>query len=290
MKRLGFILCLSLIVVMMAASMSFAADLTLVQTIPEEGKSDLNPQNVAIKLIFSEKISDPVTIAANAGNFAITDAKGKAVSFEPLYNETKYPNEVWLQISSTLEQNTPYKVMISEGMQSSAGNILNESIVMNFSTRNTEADTTGYMVLMILMIVGMMVFTILDTRRKLKKESEPKEEEKKVNPYKVAKRTGKSVEEVVARTEKEKAQAEKRKAKVAKRQLADEKEENKAPSRPGVKRVKSLKPISEKGYATPQSFIKERKAREKAKAAEKERIRQQQTKSKGSKQKQRKKK
>ena len=53
MKRLGFILCLSLIVVMMAASMSFAADLTLVQTIPEEGKSDLNPQNVAIKLIFS---------------------------------------------------------------------------------------------------------------------------------------------------------------------------------------------------------------------------------------------
>jgi len=289
MKRLGFILCLSLMIVLMAASMSFAADLTLEKTIPEEGKDDLNPQNVAIKLIFSEKISDPVAIAANAGSFAITDAKGKAVSFEPLYNEAKYPNEVWLQISSTLEQNSAYKVMVAEGMQSSAGNILNESLVMNFSTRNTEADTTGYMVLMVLMIVGMMVFTILDTKRKLKKESEAKEEEKRVNPYKVAKRTGKSVEEVVARTEKEKAQAEKRKARVAKRQLAEQ-EEDKAPARPGVIRVKSLRPISEKGYATPQSFIEERLARERAKAAEKEKARQQQTKSKGSKQKQRKKK
>lgn len=289
MKRLGYILCLSLMVVLMAAGTCFASGLTLLESFPGEGESDLNPQNVAVKLIFSEKISDPIAIAANAGSFAITDAKGKKVAFEPLYNESKYPNEVWLQISSTLEQNTSYKVTISEGMQSSGGNVLGESVVLNFSTRNTEADNTGYMVLMVLMVVGMMAFTIIDTKRKLKKESDSKEEEEKVNPYKEARRTGKSVEEVVARTEKEKAQAERRKAKVARRQGA-EKEEEKAPLRPGVKRVKSPRPISEKGHATPRSFIEGRLARENTKAAEKEKNRQQQTKSKGSKQQQKKKK
>jgi methionine-rich copper-binding protein CopC len=288
MKRLGAILCLSLIIALMATSVSFASGLTLVSSFPEEGNADLTPQNVAIKLVFSEKISDPVAIAANANLFSVVDAEGKSIAFEPLYNETKYPNEVWLQISETLTQNTAYKVTIGEGMRSSAGNTLEESIVLNFSTRNTEADSKGYMALMVVMIVGMMGFTIFDTKRKLKKESGEKEEEKKVNPYKEARRTGKSVEEIVARTEKEKAQAERRKAKVARRQSAHIKKEE--PSRPGVKRVKKPRTISEKGYATPQSFIDARIAREQAKQKAKEKAKRPQSKSKGSKQQQRKKK
>lgn len=290
MKRLGKILCLSLMIALMATTASFASGLTLVSSFPEEGNAALTPQNVAIKLVFSEKISDPVSVAANANRFTVVDEEGNAIAFEPLYNESKYPNEVWLQISESLTQDTAYKVIISEGMQSSTGNSLEEDITLNFSTRNTEADNTGYMVLMAIMVVGMMVFTVFDTKRRLKKESSEKEEEQKVNPYKEAKRTGKSVEEVVARTEKEKSKAERRKARVIKQQGADQ-EEEKEPVRPGVKRVKRPRTISEKGYATPKSFIEARIARERAEAEAKERARQpRQNKSKGSKQQQRKKK
>jgi len=274
----------------MATSVGFASGLTLVSSFPEEGNAAITPQNVAIKLVFSEKISDPAAVAANAGLFSIVDEEGKPIAFEPLYNEAKYPNEVWLQITETLTQNTSYTVTIKEGLQSSAGNTLDETIVLNFSTRNTEADNKGYMVLMVIMIAGMVVFTVFDTKRKLKKETAQKEEELKVNPYKEAKRTGKSVEEIVARTEKEKAQAEKRKAKVAKRQSAQVKKDEE-PSRPGVKRVKRPRTISEKGYRAPQSFIDARIAREQAKQKAREKAkRPQQSRSKGSKQQQRKKK
>lgn len=289
MKRLGAILCLSLLITLMATTVSFASGLTLVSSFPEEGNTSLTPQNVAIKLVFSEKISDPTSIAANANSFRLVDAEGKAVEFEPLYNEFKYPNEVWLQISENLIQDTAYKVIIAEGMQSGSGNSLEEDITLSFATRDTEADSTGYMMLMGVMVVGMMVFTVFDTKRKLKKESGESDEEQKVNPYKEAKRTGKSVEDIVARTEKEKAQAEKRKTKVTRRQSGSPGKETE-PVRPGVKRVKKPRTISEKGYATPRRFIDDRMARE-ARAKEKANAKaRQQSRSKGSKQQQKKKK
>lgn len=288
MKRLGSVLCLSLLTVLIATTFSFASGLTLVKSFPEEGNNSLTPANVAIKLVFSEKISDPVSISANSGRFAIVDSEGNPIGFEPLYNEIKYPNEVWLQISETLTQNTSYKVTISEGMQGSTGNVLDKSITLNFSTRNTEADSKGYMMLMMVMIGGMVAFSIFDTKRKIKKETAKKEEDLKVNPYKEAKRTGKSVEQVVARTDKEKAQAERRKAKVTKRQSDNSGKEDRA-SDPGVKRVKKARPISEKGYATPKGFIEGRIAREEEKAQSKAK-KPQQSRSKGSKQQQRKKK
>ena len=288
MKRLGTILCLSLIIVLLATSVSFASGLTLGSSFPEEGNSALTPQNVAIKLVFSEKISDPASIKANAGLFSIVDENGKPVKFEPLYNEEKYPNEVWLQITETLIQNTSYTVTVKEGLQSSSGNTLDEAVVLHFSTRNTEADNKGYMVLMAIMIAGMVVFTILDTKRKEKKESAEKATDQKVNPYKEAKRTGKSVEEIVARTEKQKTQAAKRKAKVARIKSAEEKVEE--PPRPGVNRSKRPRTISELGYKAPQSFIDERIAREQAKQKAKKKAKQPQQRSKGSKQRQRKKK
>lgn len=289
MKKLGSMLCLAFLTMLISANVAFGAGLEFERSFPEEGMNNLNPQNVAIKLVFSEKISDPVSIAANAGKFSIVDAEGKAVKFEPLYNESKYANEVWLQISETLTQNTGYKVIVFEGVQSSSGNTLDRQIEVNFATRNTEADSKGYMVLMVIMVVGMMVFTVFDTKRKLKKESGAKQEDQKVNPYKEAKRTGKTVEQVVAKTEKEKAQAEKKQARVAKRQLANEGEEKK-PKRPGVKAVKQAKPISEKGYKTPQSYIDGRIAREVAKNKQRADSKSQQQRSKGSKQQQRKKK
>lgn len=292
MKRLGSIVSLSLLIVLMMTGFSFGDGLNLVDSFPHEGVSNINPQNVAVKLIFSEKISDPVSMAANAKSFSIKDEEGNNIEFNPLYNESKYPNQVWLQIAETLPSDTSYTVTIAAGLQSSQGNVLDEAVTLSFSTRNTGNDSKGYMALMVFMVVGMMGFTIYDTKRKIKKETEKnsKDDDLKVNPYKEAKRTGKSVEQVVARTEKEKAQAEKKNAKVAKRENATVKQETKA-KRPGVYSVKKAKPISEIGRKTPKKFIEDRIAREEAIAGSKERSRQtQQSKSRGSKQQQRKKK
>lgn len=287
MKRFGRVLCLSIMIILITTSFSFATGLTLLESFPQEGKANLNPQNVAIKLVFSEKISDEASIAANAKKFAITDSQGQVIDFEPLYNEIKYPNEVWLQINNALEQNTSYTVKVLDGMQSASGGTLDKALVLNFSTRNTETDSKGYMFLMMIMIGGMVVFSVFDSKMKAKKESAS--ENQKVNPYKEARRTGKSVEDVVARAEKKKAQVERRKAKIAQRQGEDE-EKYDEPPRPGVKRVKKARPISEKGYSTPQGFIDERLAREKAKAKKEKERQKQQVRSKGSKQQQRKKK
>ncbi len=287
MRSIGRIVSLVAIIGLIAINISYAGSLTLEDSFPTEGKSNLNPQNVAVKLIFSEKISNPATAVKNKNSFAIEDEEGKAVNFEPLYNEDKYPNEVWLQINDALEQNTKYKVTVFSGMVSDGGNVLEEDLELNFATRNTEADSKGYMMLMLVMVGGMMVFTVVDARRKVKKETAQKKTDDKVNPYKEAKKTGKSVEDIVAKTEKQKRQAEKKRRKLEKK-TTDNEAAHKRTTRPGVKPVGARKSFNDLGYKTPQSLINKKLAREKAKEAGTKKTHQ--VKSKGSKQQQKKKK
>lgn len=290
MKRIGTILSLSVLVVLLASSISFAGDLTLVNIYPKEGENGLQPTNVAVKMTFSENMTDAATQAANEGRFRITNDKGKTVEFNALYNAKKYPNDIWLQVVKPLEADTTYTLTISKDLQSSEGNTLNEPIVTHFAARNTEADNTGYMVLMVLMMVGMVGFTVWETGRKAKKESEKPEEDKKINPYKEARKTGKSVEEIVAKAEQEKAKLEKQRAKENQKQGADAEDEK---ARDGVYKLKAKRPISSIGAATPQKIIAMKLAREEAKAQAaqaKGKKNQPAAKSKGSKQQQKKKK
>lgn len=290
MKRIGAIVSLSIMIVLFTSSISFASGLTLESTFPEEGGNGLQPTNVAVKLVFSENITSEQAQEANKDCFKITDTDGNIIEFNALYNSDKYPNQIWLQIKGNLVDDMGYELMISEDLQSSSGNTLDQAVTLDFSTRDTSSDSSGYMVLMVLMVVGMIIFTAWDAKRKLKKES-GEETEKKINPYKEAKRTGKPVEEIIAKIEKEKAQAEKRKAKEAKRQIEKDKDDE----RDGVKKVRARRPISDVGVATPENIIAQRKAREEAKAKEAKKARekeksQQVKRSKGSKQKQKKKK
>ena len=208
MKRIGTILSLLVIILLLGSTFSFASGLTLVSTFPEEGGKGLHPTNVVIKLVFSENITSEEAQAANKDSFLITDSERNVIDHTPLYNPEKYPNEVWLQINDPLVPNMEYKLVISETVRSSEGNTLDEPIVLDFSTRDTSSDNSGYMVLMILMVVGMIAFSVWEAKKKEKKEDAT---DKKINPYKEAKRTGKSVEEIVEKIEKEKARAEKRK-------------------------------------------------------------------------------
>ncbi len=290
MKRIGTILILSIIFVLSAGSPGFAAGLSLVDIYPKEGESRLQPANVAVKMIFSENMTSLTAQAANEGNFFITDEKGKPVEYNALYNEKKYPNEIWLLLTKPLEADSRYTLTISKDLQSSAGNTLDEEIITHFAARNTKTDTNGYMFLMVLMIVGMVGFTVWDNRRKEKKESTKQDEEKKINPYKEARRTGKSVEEIVAKIEQEKAKQERRRAKAGSGK-ADSSEDER---REGVYRLKCKRSIKDVGAAVPESVVARNRAKEKAKAeakaASEKRRKKQTARSKGSKQQRKKKK
>lgn len=260
MKRIGTILSLSVLIVLLASSFSFAKGLTLESIYPKEGEKGLQPNNVAVKLKFSENVTGKEAQDANKDCFKITGPKGKEIKYDVLYNPQKYPNEIWLQMKETLEADTKYTLTISEELQSSAGNTLDAPITSHYSIRDTKQDSKGYMILMFLMIGGMMVYTAIDTKRKVKKETEGKEEEIKVNPYKESKRTGKTVEEIVAKAEKEK----KARAKKNRNKKPDSEETEEV--REGVKRVKERRPISAIGTPTPKRVIAMRKAREEAQA------------------------
>ena len=279
-KRLGAILCMSMLMVTLTTGLCFADGFAVEKTFPEEGDKTLNPVNVAVKIQFSDNVTSKDAQKANADCFSMVDSSGKAVKVKPLYNAKSYPNEVWVQVARTLNAAESYTFTISGDLQNSDGEVLGEDYVLNFSMRDTGKDSKVNMGIMALMFVGMMVFTVWETNRKQKKEEAEKKAESnaKVNPYKEAKKTGKSVEEIVAKTEKEKAKAEKRK------QAAVQKEEEPEilPEDDGKKHVKGARPISAVGGTLPTSVAKQRAA--KAEKAAK----QTKSKSKGSKQQQRK--
>ncbi|MDD2216621.1 MAG: Ig-like domain-containing protein [Eubacteriales bacterium] len=294
MKRIGRILSLTILTVLLTSSISFAQGLLLESIFPEDGENKLQPTNIAVKMTFSENMTSPVAQAANEDCFTITNPKGKSIKYKTLYNAEKYPNEIWIQITEPLEMEAEYTLTVSSDLVSSDGNTLDEPITTHFSTRNTKQDSNGYMVIMLLMVVGMVVFTAWDTKRKLKKDVAETDEEEKVNPYKEARKTGKTVEEIVAKTEKEKAKAEKKKGRASKRQSVKEQSVIEE-AQEGVKRVKSPRPISVIGVSTPARVIAMNRAREKAREEAEQKAKskdkgQKTTKKKGSKQQQRKKK
>ena len=105
----------------------------------------------------------------------------------------------------------------------------------------------GKVVCVLLPIVGMIFFSSRSAKKAMEKEKEEKGKSETVNPYKEAKRTGKSVEEIVEKDKKRKAKQaeaeEKRKAEEKKIQeeVAEKlrKESN--------KRVSKARPISAAG-------------------------------------------
>lgn len=211
-KRLGIILSLSVLVVLLTSSLSFAAGgLKLTGSSPEEGSKSSVINNVAIKLYFNENITSQNAQQANEDCFKITNPKGEEVSYQTLYNPAKYPDQIWIQLKKDLVQDTEYKVTISKDLQSSDGDKLAKDEVIHFRTRNTNQDNSVYMIMMVVMFGGMFVFSAWDMKRQKKKKVE--EVETAINPYKLAKEKGISYEEALALAQKEKERLEKKRRK-----------------------------------------------------------------------------
>jgi hypothetical protein len=251
---------------------SFAADLTLLSHYPEEGSRSSPPMNLGIKLFFDRDVSAKELRAQNETCFKLSDEEGKSVPLKVLYTDAD-PTYILViaepeDVKNGLGSDKEYRFEISPELQAMDGSLLETPKIITFRTRNTSRDMNINMVLMGVMFAGMLVFSAISMRRQAKKASSA-EDKQKVNPYKVAKETGKSVTEIIAQEEKKKQKTEKKRAptKVSNADSAgtsDKREDATAGRR--VKHVKGPRPIAAAGssYRTGRKAAAEKKAREAA--------------------------
>jgi len=275
MKKTAAILSLILLLAMLFCPPVYAGDgLTITKVIPNDQEKGKQPQNMAVKVSFSEKMDNR---SINALLFTIVDPEGHSVPFQMVYSD-KYPNELWVVLSETLKSNTVYTFTAKGGIRSAAGSSLAEDFTSTFKTRNTKTDSMISMGMMVVMM-GVMFYA---TSRATKKQEEevaatgsPRKGDNSLNPYKLAKEKGISLEEATALVEKQKEklarQSEKLEAEKARREeaLAAEmtevqkriEEEMEAERRANNYRVKGAASIKARGFKVPRSVVRKNKAK-----------------------------
>jgi len=271
MKKAGIVLSLSILIALLTYSVSFAEGLELTGSYPKDGSHDARPETLAVKLYFNEDVSSIENIDGSSELFQFVDSEGKELPIIPLY-DSKRPNEIWIHVDETLASDSEYSLFISGNLTTASGDTLGEDRYITLRTRNLSTDSRVNMIMMGVMIAGMFVYTLLSTRRQLKKQeaAAQADDKVKVNPYKVAKETGKSVEDIVAKTEKARAKARaKAQAEQTAMEAAEESANDKADSGKDTKRVKGPRPIAAAGstYVTGRKALAEKAAAEQAKSA-----------------------
>lgn len=238
-----------------------AEELKLEKSYPADKDNHLQLENTGIKLFFKGNVIDESVWKNNKTKFKLTTKKGKEVSTKAYASKKSGTNYILVVVNSNsqLKSKSDYIFTIEKGLASADGKVVPEDIVLNYTTIDMEGNTKVNMGLMAVMVVGMIVMTTLSTRRQARKQTNQKEE--KVNPYKVAKEKGKSVEEVMAQIEKDKARKAKKNSKKNKdgETFDDEVDD-------GVYKVKAPRPISAGGssYKTGRKSAAEKKAKEEA--------------------------
>ncbi len=262
MKKAGRVLSIVLLLVMLASSLTFAATLELEDTYPKNGYKNAAIDNFGIKLYFNQDVASKEYRELNDACFTITDEEGNHVPLIAVYSEEEEGLVLVLaDVMSddyNITENTKYKLTISQEFTASNGETLGEDTVVELTTLNQSKASKVNMLLMVVMFASIMLFS---NRQTTKKEEEIEVEEK-INPYKVAKETGKSVEEVIEEDRRNKAkQAAKKAKKEAKENkyldmYDDDDEEETSGSDSYHQRVKAPRPISDGGS----TYITGRKA------------------------------
>ena len=254
MKRTGVLLCLLLMMMLMSASVCFAEEggLKIEAQYPENGATGTAVENASLKIWFNQDVrpqSEQVR-QANAKAIKLVDEKGKNIPIYVAYS----PDEEGLMMvlsdnSAQIQGDTEYTLTIDPSFQAASGNTLAEGDKVSFTTLNQSQATTVNMIMMGVMMVGMIFFTSRSMKKQQEKEKAAKGKTETVNPYKEAKRTGKSVEEIVEKDKKNKekqaAAAAKRASKNQRAKAAKEKADKNTSS--DKKRVAGPRPISAAG-------------------------------------------
>ena len=223
MKKVSLIAIMMSIMIMAASAFCFAeGGFDLVESYPENGQSNTSMENLGVKLVFSNAMYSDEATAANADKFAIYDEDGKTVPIRVLFGDKGKDKGLVLVLADTdkgfvAKNNSEYKLVISGDLVDNDGNILGEDKTVSFKTYNQRVNNMVNMAMMFVMFGGIMVLSLRQNNEK--EEDEPKEETKDqaFNPYREAKRTGKSIEEVKAEQAKKEAKEAKKKARKAKK-------------------------------------------------------------------------
>ena len=228
MKKISALVCIIMMMTVLAVPAVLGADqvygetkstLTIKETSPEDGSDGVAVDNFSVKVYFNKDVlpSNDKVRKANAKQVKLTDSEGKKIPVKVYYNDKE---EGLILIAADnfddkdkqIKGNEKYTLKIGSKFCATDGTTLGTAAQLKYKTLNQQRSTIVYMVLMFVMMGGMIFFTL----RRARKETEKKEENKNkehVNPYKEAKKTGKSVAEIVEKENKKKLKQEEEEAK-----------------------------------------------------------------------------
>lgn len=264
MKKRACIAFLTMVIMILSAIFVSADEgsLKLLSTYPKNGQKNTSVENVGVKLKFNNSVSSDSVRENNIRALKIVNKEtGEKLPIKIIFSKNKKGLVLVLGDNSDgklkVSNNSEYKLIIDESFSDDDGNILGKKKELNFTTFNQKLNNTINMAMMFVMFGGIAFFTI---RQQKKAGQEDKEEEKtkkeSINPYKEAKRTGKTVEEIVANEKEKEKKKEKKKKKGKPEEIHDKKEINLSEILPYVHHVKEPRPISAAGGKYKRAEIK----------------------------------
>ena len=217
MKRKSLIAVLAAVMILASTAVCFAADgLKLVSSYPEDGQKNTSIENLGVKLQFSNDVNSKDAKAVNEKAVKLVDEDGTTVPTKVLFDDED--GGLVLVVADldgknyTVKNNSEYICTISGSFVDNEGNTLGKDTTVSFKTYNQKLNNAVNMGMMFVMFGGIMLISL---RQNQKKEEETEVPKETINPYKEAKRTGKSVEQVKAEIEKKAAKEAKKRARKA---------------------------------------------------------------------------
>ena len=218
MKKISRILFIIMMITLLATGLAFAdgteGGLELTDTYPKADSTGAAIENFDVKLYFNNEMSED-----NDDCFQLIDADGNVLPTLVLDSPKETgvvmvlfdPNAENLDSNGkqiTIKGNMEYTLKISGDLKDDQGNTLGKDTTVKFTTINQTRNSMVSMGLMIVLYAGIIGFSMRNAKKNAEKEKQARDA--KVNPYKEAKRTGKSVEEIVEKEQKKKEKLEKK--------------------------------------------------------------------------------
>lgn len=277
MKRSILTALLAAVMVMAGSVFSFADDgLTLVSSYPVDGQKNMSMENLGVKLTFSNPINSDEAKKIDESKFRIVDEEGETVPIQVLFSDA---NDGLVLVVANSEDNNgfiaknncEYTLTIDAGLVDNDGNELAQAQTVTFRTYNQKVNNMVNMGMMFFMFGGIMFFTMRQNKQKEEESSDKDENKEAFNPYREAKRTGKSVEEVIAEQAKKEEKLARKKARKnkGKDEPQDKKIENCAELLNNVYHVHAPAPVSKEDRSV-NALNRMRKDAARAEKAEKE--------------------
>ena len=290
MKRVRTIACLTALIVTISSVFAFGAEnLKIVESYPKDAQKNTTVENMSVKLTFNNPVDAEKNQKANTKCFTIKDEDGNKLPLRVFYIPDK-SKKVLVLVDMTsdkmaannknhkgikIHDNQKYTLTVSKDLVDNDGNKLGKDEKITFTTINQKWNTKIYMILMAVMMAAMFFFTSRQAKKQAAENNPNAKKDEPFNPYKEAKRTGKSLEEVMAQHEKEVAKLEAKQAREAKKAAKEEAEIEKlmAEQEEAEKGINHYKvsgpaPISKGGA----KYKTGRKAKAEARKAEEERL------------------